>query len=175
MIDFTDNAYLKDGSVKQQEVFKLLINSNIMELLVAFNPVLAGTIPLNIDIEESDLDVICYWKNKEEFVSVVFTHFAGKQSFRIRESIINGEITVIANFFIEDFEIEIFGQNIPVMQQNAFRHMVVEYHLLMERGEDFRNAIIELKQQGLKTEPAFAKLLGLSGDPYVSLLAYENG
>ena len=37
----------------------------------------------------------------------------------------------------------------------------------------FRRQIIDLKKQGLKTEPAFAKLLALTGDPYVELLSFE--
>jgi hypothetical protein len=48
--------------------------------------------------------------------------------------------------------------------------MIIEHRVLIEKGEKFRQEIIKLKRQGLKTEPAFAKLLGLDGNPYEALL-----
>lgn len=170
MIDFTDISYLKNGNERQKNAFNLLVNNKTIVSLFSFDPILAGTIPLNIDIEGSDLDIICYWKNKVEFISVVRSQFAEKQSFQIRETVINSQETVIASFLIDNFEIEIFGQNIPSNQQTAFRHMLVEYKVLLEKGEDFRKLIVELKRNGLKTEPAFAQILGLSGDPYMAML-----
>jgi hypothetical protein len=50
--------------------------------------------------------------------------------------------------------------------------MITEFRILQLRGEEFRHDIIALKKSGLKTEPAFASLLGLSGDPYEALLNY---
>ena len=50
---------------------------------------------------------------------------------------------------------------------------MVEYNLLNKHGEKFRQQIIELKRQGYKTEPAFALVLGLTGDPYIELLKFE--
>ena len=47
--------------------------------------------------------------------------------------------------------------------------MVIEGRLLDLAGESFRHNVIELEQSGLKTEPAFARLLGLNGDPYEAL------
>ncbi len=81
---------------------------------------------------------------------------------------------MVANFKVDSFEIEIFGQNIPSERQNAYRHMLIEHKLIIERGENFRQKIIELKQKGFKTEPAFAILLGLEGNPYIELLKYES-
>lgn len=80
---------------------------------------------------------------------------------------------MVASFQLDDFSIELFGQNIPTRQQPGYRHMLVEYRLLQDYGEDFRQQIIQLKQQGIKTEPAFAQVLGLPGNPYEALLLFE--
>jgi hypothetical protein len=48
--------------------------------------------------------------------------------------------------------------------------MIIESRILKEKGIDFKEKIIKLKSSGIKTEPAFAKLLGLNGNPYVELL-----
>ena len=45
--------------------------------------------------------------------------------------------------------------------------------ILEKEGEEFRKQIINLKEKGWKTEPAFAKLLGLKEDPYLELLNYS--
>lgn len=71
----------------------------------------------------------------------------------MREADINGHASVIANFVIEDFEIEIFGQNIPVTRQYGYRHMIIEYDILQEKGSDFKNRIIKLKKKATKQNP----------------------
>lgn len=98
-------------------------------------------------------------------------HFKHERGFNITK---NKKFNALkANFFIDDFEIEIFGQNIPTKQQNAYLHMLIEHKILQEKGEDFRMQIIELKKQGHKTEPAFTRLLNLQGDPYEALLRMQ--
>ena len=69
---------------------------------------------------------------------------------------------------------EIFGQAVPTAQQNGFRHLLVEAAVLEAGGRTWRRAVRQLKKQGLKTEPAFAFLLQLTGDPYVALLELEG-
>lgn len=173
MTDFTNIEYLKTGNPKQIVAYKILTQNKVLETLSEFDPILAGTIPINIDIENSDLDIICCWKNKSEFVSKISSAFQNKTDFKIWETIINENESVVANFRIDDFEIEIFGQNIPSQSQNAYKHMIIEHEILKLKGESFRLEIIKLKQNGLKTEPAFGKLLGFKNDPYQELLNYE--
>ena len=48
--------------------------------------------------------------------------------------------------------------------------MLIEHEILELKGPPFKAVILELKRAGLKTEPAFAKALGLTGNPYEELL-----
>jgi len=168
MIYFLDTAYLKSGNEKQIKAYRVLTENDIIEKLAKYNPILVGTIPINIDIKNSDLDIICYVQDMKNFRNDLAHHFNQEKDFVISE---NAKLhSLKANFFIDEFEIEIFGQSIPTENQNAYRHMLIEYQILLKKGEGFRQQIIELKNQGYKTEPAFAKLLGLDGNPYEELL-----
>lgn len=171
MINFLDISYLKTGNARQVKAYYILKNNEILNKLKAFSPILVGTIPINIDIEGSDLDIVCYVQNKEEFKHKLKLYFGNEKDFLISENQKYNAIKV--NFFLENFEIEIFGQNIPTQEQNAYLHMLIEHKLLLEKDENFRKEIIALKKQGYKTEPAFAKLLGLRGNPYQALLNYS--
>lgn len=52
--------------------------------------------------------------------------------------------------------------------------MLIENEILKQNGLQFKKDIVSLKLKGFKTEPAFAKLLGLKGNPYLALLALES-
>jgi len=171
---FDNIEYLKNGNERQRAAYRTLTENSVFERLQVFSPLLTGSIPINIDIDESDLDIVCYWEKKDAFANTLRREFGQVHGFNLREQVINDYETVLASFHLNEFEIEIFGQNIPTRQQNAYRHMIVEYKLLCERDEAFRQKIIDLKKQGYKTEPSFAIALELSGNPYLELLRYEN-
>lgn len=173
MIDFSNIEYLKTGNQKQILAYNVLTRNNVLQRIAEFEPILIGTIPINIDIENSDLDIICYWKNKTDFKMKIQSVFGNEKEFKIRETQIDNQETVIANFRIDPFEIEIFGQNIPTKNQNGYKHMIIENQILASKDENFRLEIIKLKQKGYKTEPAFGLLLGLKNDPYRELLQYK--
>lgn len=170
---FDTIAYLKDGTLRQKQAYSVLLQYQILESLAEYTPILAGTIPLNIDIESSDLDIICCYTHKNSFIESLLQLFNGFSNFNFKETSINSTETVIVNLTADNFELEIFGQNVPVKEQLAYRHMITEYSLLQHYGEELRQEIVTLKKQGYKTEPAFAKALGLSGDPYQALLEYK--
>lgn len=172
-MNFLNIEYLKEGNERQKLAYQTLVTFSILEKLKVYSPILTGTIPINIDIESSDLDIICYWKEKQEFAHTLTSLFRSENDFQIHEAIIEGKESVVCNFKLDDFEIEIFGQKTPTQEQNAYLHMLIEHQILKEKGEDFRLKVIALKRKGYKTEPAFAKLLNLKGDPYVTLLDYK--
>lgn len=172
MIDFTKIDYLKDGNEKQRRVFQVFTKYQIFEKLKNFSPILAGTIPIEIDVDESDLDIICEVENMVEFEKLLSQIFFGLDSgLKIETVTINGIESLVCNFKLDGFPIEIFGQNKPTTQQNAYLHMIAEYKILQKKGENFKQKIIELKKKGLKTEPAFGILLNLK-NPYEDLLKF---
>ncbi len=173
-MNFENIEYLRHGNERQRQAYATLTNNQILSKLSQFDPVIAGTIPINIDIENSDLDIICSFGDKLEFQKSITDNFGNERNFTIREQPNLDTFAIVANFFLDGFEIEIFGQTIPTVQQFAYRHLIVEHNLLNKYGEAFRQQIIELKRQGHKTEPAFAIALDLKGDPYVELLKLET-
>jgi hypothetical protein len=81
--------------------------------------------------------------------------------------------TVICRFVVDYFPVEIFGQDVPSTEQEAFIHLVNENRILLQHGPEFRRKVTRLKKGGMKTEPAFAQLLGLPGDPYQAMLQFK--
>ncbi len=170
MIDFRNIEYLKTGNRKQKLAYSELISLNIFSDLKAYNPILTGTIPIDIDIPESDLDIICECQNHNKFTEDLIKLFGKNNNFSISTKLNKGITSTIAEFTGKYFIIEIFGQNVPTEKQNAYRHLLIEHQILKEKDSDFKNAIIELKKSGLKTEPAFTQLLRIKGNPYDELL-----
>ncbi len=173
MIDFTNIEYLKSGNDRQQSAYQTLKKLNVFEELKAYHPLLTGTIPIDIDLPKSDLDIICECTDHKTFANRITELYGGKEAFQIKTYLWKEIITTTAKLKFNNFEIELFGQAIPTQNQLAYRHMIIEYQILIQQGPTFKNKIRQLKETGLKTEPAFTKLLGLNGDPYEALLKYE--
>lgn len=169
--NFLDISYLKTGNLRQQKAYNILISSDIMSILKGFDPILTGTIPIGIDIEESDLDIVCKINNPVEFYQFLSDRFGNYTGFKIYYKTDN---IIVCSFYVEEMMIEIFGSPLDSVCTNAYRHMVTENRILNLLGEGFKKKIVELKEGGLKTEPAFAFLLGLEGNPYEKLLDIES-
>lgn len=169
-VNFKELTYLKFGNQKQQEVYKILTELQLMEKLREFDPILVGTIPLAIDLPESDLDVICYVSDLRQFREVIIERLGDTHKLHFSYSTNNEIENMVIQFTYKEWSFELFAQPIPTALQNGYRHMVVEHRILSILGDGARHSIIKLKRSGIKTEPAFAKLLGLDGDPYEHLL-----
>lgn len=169
-------GYLQTGNGRQQRAYAVLQELEIWATLRDFDPVLAGTIPLGIDTADSDLDIICEVmpQAQESFKQVLRTHYGHLPAFRLIRTFIGGNDSIVSSFRYQEEELEVFGQALPTVQQHAYRHLVVEYAVLQAGGEAWRAAVQQLKQQGMKTEPAFATLLQLPGNPYKALLKLEG-
>lgn len=174
MNKFFNINYLRSGTQRQQEAFKELTELGIFKKLKQYKPLLAGTIPIEIDLLNSDLDIICTCQDHISFTDKLIKKFGEHPNFKIKTKLIESITTTIATFDGNIFPIEIFGQNIDSVKQNAFQHMLIEHQILEQKGKKFKEKVITLKQNGLTTEQAFAHLLGLVGNPYKELLKYNN-
>ncbi|GHE23052.1 DUF4269 domain-containing protein [Sphingobacterium griseoflavum] len=165
--------HLKMGTDQQQAVYHLLTNAGLFDQLEAYDPLLVGTVPIDIAIATSDLDIVCCASDLDEFCRFAQETFSWRESFQLLKSTFNQVPTVLVHFTLSTFEVELFVQHVPSKLQHGYRHMIKEYEILASRGPDFRKQVLALKRAGLKTEPAFAKLLGLEGDPYERILNYH--
>lgn len=169
-VNWLDIAYLQQGNARQREVHALLQEIRIIELLADYDPLLAGTVPLGIEVEGSDLDLICEVHDSAGFTEEVRHRFGSFDGYSALTRTVKGLTRTKINFNAGGWPIELFGQPVPVLQQNAYLHMEAEWRILNLLGRDFRTQVIALKTEGMKTEPAFARLLNLEGDPYEALL-----
>jgi len=160
---------LQHGNPRQKQAFAALQETDIFSKLSRFSPTLAGTIPLDVDIETSDLDIICQSSDLQEFESTVKKYFQHFMSFECKTEKVRDEPSFIARFQSSGFDLEIFCQAVAIEKQFAVLHLNIEARLLHMAGPSAKESIRKLKQSGLKTEPAFAKYFKISGDPYEEL------
>ena len=173
MPDFFDLSYLGVGSPVQRQGLEVIQKICVMEILSNFEPVLAGTLPLDVFIEGSDLDILCWSKDLNELDLLWSKEFGEYDDFEIHFHRSSSIPSLVASFTFREFKLELFGQSVPTREQVAYRHLVNEYLILEKHDEQFKKEIIRLKRQGVKTEEAFAMLLNLPGDPFEALLHHK--
>jgi hypothetical protein len=165
-----DIGYLQQGSEAQRQAYRILRDRQILEQLEPYNAVLAGTFPLDLTVEGSDLDILCEVHAHSLFAIHVEHCFGKEDGFQLETTARGGSQVTIVNFFVDSLPVQLFGEQTPVVEQAAYLHMDVEYRLLQLGGRKARERILSLKKTEVKTEPAFAAWLKLGGDPYAALL-----
>lgn len=135
---------------------------------------IAGTWPLGIALPDSDLDVLLEATDLAGLRLECDSRFGGWPGYRARMTDRFDAPALVVRLPGKPVDIEIFAQSRPVTDQTAYRHMIAEGRLLQIGGAGLADRVRALKRTGLKTEPAFARALGLFGDPYRAVLALEN-
>lgn len=166
-------SYLKEGNARQQSAYQALRSLGLFDHLSEYRPLLAGTIPLGIDVVSSDLDICCEVYEPLSFVQTVSSRYSYLPEFYV-DSNPTPHLSTIIRFSYQKWPVELFGQPLPAIKQHAYRHMIIEHRILQLANVAFREEIKALKQRGVKTEPAFTQLLDLPGDPYQAVLDLEN-
>lgn len=134
---------------------------------------IAGTPPLGIEVPGSDIDVICTIDDHSGFAERLAGAFGDARDFHIWQWI-GDERNVVCRFNALGWDVEIFGSVLPLARQKAVQHFEIERRLLARADRNFADRVVAAKRSGMKTEPAFAHLLSLHGDPYDALLALHG-
>lgn len=150
-----------------------LAQSAVLTRLAAFDPQVAGTPPLGLDLPDSDIDILCNAPDPLAFAAAIWAAYRDLPGFAMWQWQ-GSDRPVVARFHCSGWLFELFGQARPVAEQLGWRHFAIERRLLALGGEPLRAAVMARRHAGAKTEPAFAQVLGLKGDPYAALLTLEQ-
>lgn len=171
--DFRAWSWLAGGSTDQRRAHAVLTRDRLFDRLAPWDAALAGTFPLDIAIAGSDLDILVHAPDPDALAPLLDREFGRESDYARRLIRVADGPALVAGFTLDRLPVEIFVQAVPVDQQMAWRHMLVEARLLALHPP-LRPQIRALKAAGMKTEPAFCHLLGLEGDAYATLLTLEN-
>ncbi|NUN05772.1 MAG: VOC family protein [Bdellovibrio sp.] len=159
---------------KSTAAYAALQDSGVLKKFKSYRPVIAGTLPLDIAIEGSALDILMSCENADEAQSQLSAAFSKSGNFRATRTTVDNLDTLIVQFNHNGVPFKIFVQNRECVQQAAYLHFLCEERLLKLKGLTLRDQIRSLRQQGLKTDAAFAKALKIAGDPYELLLSIQK-
>lgn len=170
--NWKDISYLKKGNVRQQKVYRILRETEILERLEDYSPIVVGTIPLGIDIPSSDLDIVCQFdQNKEDIEKTLVDYYGDFDHFKITQM---GPNAYAYNFWLDGCEIEVYASKVPTERSNSYRHLLIGSRLIALYGDSFKEKVIQLKKAGYRTERAFSKLLNLHGEIYETIFVIED-
>lgn len=168
-----DIQRLRHGTRTQRAAWAAVTRSGILAYLADFDARWVGTIPIDVDIPGSDVDIVCYAPNLDVLESRLSAWLQRFGAFSLARKIRYGHPILVVEFDFMGWPFQIYGSRVPVDAQRGWVHMVAEAYLLAQGGETLRRAVRALKLAGEKTEPAFVQVVGLAGDPYEVL--YELG
>jgi hypothetical protein len=145
-----------------------LNTSGLMDVLAPFDPHVIGTLPLGLALPSSDIDVAVFTPDPNEVAAKLWLAKDGLRGLSMRRWTGDGR-PLVANFQAFGWEFEVFAACTAVRDQVGWRHFDVERRLLTIGGSALQRAVLQRRLAGMKTEPAFADLLGLEGDPYAAM------
>jgi hypothetical protein len=163
---FSKNEWLDESNANHLAIKGFLENTRIIKSLNCFQPLIAGTFPIGLEVEGSDVDLLCSYSEAATRLELQ----SRLQEMQPGIKYCNAQDHFTASWEWEHLPIELYASEVPSADQAAFRHLLIEAWLLETHGPELKATVLHLKQQGIKTEPAFAKALEMEGDPYTVLL-----
>lgn len=137
----------------------LVSELRLLEMFKDNEPFIAGTPPLAIDLPNSDLDFLVTFADPNEFKLMCQQGFALLPEFEITVGEINDMQYSLCRFTYRGIPVEIFCASLSTFRQSGFLHFNAEEKLLKYGPPSWQQEVLNLKEMGYKTEPAFARLL----------------
>jgi Domain of unknown function (DUF4269) len=153
-----------------EEARALLDRAGVFAAVAPFDGRFIGSMPLDLHGEGADADIVCSADDLEGFVAAMTAAFGDQPDFRAQTAPYLGRPSSIVRFTLAGLPVEIFARPEPVEAHESFRHHKAAKRLLILGGEPLRDQVRGLKAMGMKTEPAFARALGLEGDAALAML-----
>jgi hypothetical protein len=150
-----------------------IASSGVLEALHAFDPRIVGTLPLDLAVAGSDIDIVCQAADPDAAAEIIWPLYHDCRGFRLYRWT-SATRPVVATFEWAAWRFEVFVDPRPLEQQPGWRHFEIERRLLALDDGRLRNAVRRERSRGAKTEPAFAAILALTDNPYESLLELES-
>ena len=144
--------------------------SGVLNELQSYSPEVVSTIFVSLDTMESDIDIVCTYQEQEAFFEEFESAYSGYESYSIHPR----KDHALGRFHCNQFLFEVYASKTPVQLQTAFRHYQVMKRLVKIGGNEFIDRVRQLKESGLKTEPAICRVMGISGEPYAAVLELER-
>ena len=144
---------------KKSHLHKILSSVVLTSLFQNFNALLVGTPPLDLDVENSDIDIILK-ADADELLHLLQSHITS-------EFIKTANNTF--NFELHSVPIQIYLCKEKPTSQQSYQHFQAEEKILKYcRSLDLAN-LKKLRECGVKTEKAFTQILKLHGDEYETM------
>src|SRR6516164_7141036 len=89
----------------------------IFECLSQYRPTFVGSTPIDIDLDESDLDIICEAHNLDQFEEQNRLLYGSRTNFRSMRAVKYGLPCILISFYSHSFRIGIFGQPKAIEEQ----------------------------------------------------------
>lgn len=159
--------------IRRNAIWPRIEASSVLRSLRDYDATVAGSWPIGLALPGADVDVICQAASLDDFARACRMRYRHMPSYR-EEHADSDPPAHLCRFQDQGLIFEVFGQDQPVREQRAYRHMLIEARLLHLGGARLRQAVLARKRQDLNTEAAFVDILGMVGNPFEALLQLED-
>jgi hypothetical protein len=143
-------------------------------VLADYDPLLTGTLPLGLDLPDTDLDVICQVEDFTAFCTVMRAMYGEYDEFECTTTARGGIPSAACSFRYNRFRVKVVGQPVPTRDQDAYRRTTAAARLLRMAGETALEEVRRLRVAGMQTSLAVSAYFQLEGEPEQALAELAN-